>query len=152
MLATPTKFTLLAGAAEGRTALNAFDQALLQAGIGNMNLIRVTSILPPGTRLVEKLDLPPGTLVPTAYGTTSSTRPGERIAAAVAVAISPEGWGVIMETSGPGTRQQAEETVADMARAALADRGLEVCALHVRGVEHTVVRVGSVFAGVALWY
>lgn len=152
MLATPTKYTLLAAAAEGGTPLNAFDQALLRAGIGNLNLIRVTSILPPGTRMVDRLDLAPGTLVPTAYGAITSTEPGQLIAAAVAVALSPEGWGVIMETSGCSGRAEAEAAVTAMAREALASRGLQVDALHVRGVEHTVARVGAVFAGVALWY
>ena len=35
-----------AGRAEGGTTLNAFDNALLAAGIGNINLIKVSSILP----------------------------------------------------------------------------------------------------------
>ena len=41
-----------AGRAEGGTPLNAFDNALLAAGIGNINLIKVSSILPPGVELI----------------------------------------------------------------------------------------------------
>ncbi len=47
MLPIPKKFSLVAGSAEGTSELNAFDNALLNAGIGNLNLIKVTSILPP---------------------------------------------------------------------------------------------------------
>ncbi|MFO7311775.1 MAG: pyruvoyl-dependent arginine decarboxylase, partial [Bacillota bacterium] len=39
MLPTPRKFTLVSGAAEGTTPLNAFDNALLASGIGNLNLL-----------------------------------------------------------------------------------------------------------------
>lgn len=52
MLETPKKFTLVAGSAEGPSRLNAFDNALLAAGIGNVNLLRVSSILPPGAVLM----------------------------------------------------------------------------------------------------
>ncbi|NMB16013.1 MAG: pyruvoyl-dependent arginine decarboxylase, partial [Firmicutes bacterium] len=50
MLPTPEKFTLVAGGSEGPTGLNAFDNALLAAGLGNLNLVRVSSILPPGAQ------------------------------------------------------------------------------------------------------
>ena len=42
-----------AGHAEGGTALNAFDNALLAAGIGNINLIKISSILPPDVPVIE---------------------------------------------------------------------------------------------------
>src|SRR5206468_7432297 len=46
-----TKAAGTAGNAEGSTPLNAFDNALLAAGIGNINLVRISSILPPGVDL-----------------------------------------------------------------------------------------------------
>jgi len=46
------KACLVAGAAEGASELNAFDGALLSAGIGDLNLVRVTSIIPPHVELV----------------------------------------------------------------------------------------------------
>ncbi|MBE3599240.1 MAG: arginine decarboxylase, pyruvoyl-dependent [Limnochordaceae bacterium] len=151
MLPLPTRYTLAAGAAEGVTELNAFDNALLAAGIGNLNLIRVSSILPAGARRTEYLDLPAGSLTPTAYGTLTSATPGERIAAAVAVAVSESGFGVIMEFTGRCTREQAEAQVRAMAEEALAGRGLAVRELHVRAVDHQVERIGCVVAAVALW-
>jgi arginine decarboxylase len=56
-----TKAAGTAGIAEGSTPLNAFDNALLAAGIGNVNLIKVSSILPPGIELVALPRIKPGT-------------------------------------------------------------------------------------------
>ena len=41
------RYTLVSGIGTGSTVLNAFDAALLSAGVGNFNLLRVSSILPP---------------------------------------------------------------------------------------------------------
>jgi len=43
----PSQFFMVAGKGDSEYALNAFDLALLDAGIGNLNLIKVSSILPP---------------------------------------------------------------------------------------------------------
>jgi len=77
-----TKAAGTAGNAEGSTPLNAFDNALLAAGIGNINLIKVSSILPPGVELVALPRIKPGALVPTAYAAMTSEVPGEVVAAA----------------------------------------------------------------------
>ncbi len=153
MLPTPRKFTLLAGSAEGPTRLNAFDNALLQAGIGNVNLIRVSSILPPNAVEYDHLEIVPGALMPAAYGTITSEIEGETLAAAVAVAMGEhDQYGVIMEFSGRTDRRTAEETVGEMARQAFASRGRRVERLLVRATEHRVQRIGCAFAAVALWY
>lgn len=152
MLPTPTKFTLVAGAAEAGTTLNAFDKALLIAGIGNLNLLRVSSILPPGAVYVDKLDIPAGSLLPTAYGTISSQTPGERIAAAVGVGFTRDSYGVIMEFSGKCTKQEAEERVQAMVEEAFAARQLELADVRVKAIDHVVEKVGCVLAAVPLWY
>jgi arginine decarboxylase len=153
VLPTPRKFMVTHGAAEGPSALNAFDNALLQAGVGNVNLVRVSSILPASAIEVSKLEIPPGALLPIAYGSITSDAEGERIAAAVAVALGdPDEYGVIMEFSGRCSEQEAAQTVEDMARAAFATRGRPVRRVIVRAVEHRVRRVGCAFAAVALWY
>ena len=87
IVATPTRYFMACGSAEGVTELNAFDAALLRAGVGDTNLVRVSSILPPGCEEVELPPLPPGALVPAAYASVTSATPGEVITAAVAVAI-----------------------------------------------------------------
>ncbi len=152
MLPTPTKFTLVAGAGEGYTPLNAFDRALLEARAGNVNLIRVSSILPPGAEYVEELALPPGALVPVAYGAITSSTPGDTIAAAVAVGIPAEGFGVIMEYSGHTSCLEAERIIRQMVEESFAIRGLELKKYMVKSVEHQVIKNGAVFAGILLWF
>lgn len=98
------------------------------------------------------LEMPLGSLVPTAYGYITSEEPGETIAAAVAVGISPSGFGVIMEYSGHTTREAAEAAVSAMVREAFAARNLPLERLLVKGCEHVVDKIGCAFAAVALWY
>jgi len=152
VLPTPKKYFVTAAAAEGLTKLNAFDNALLAARIGNVNIIRVSSILPPGTEYDPDLVFPPGSLVPTAYGYITSDVPGELIAAAVGVGISRESFGVIMEFSGWCTREEAQAKVEQMIREAFARRGMVVVQTKVAAVEHRVERTGCALAAVPLWY
>lgn len=151
MLPIPTRFTLCVGAGEGASKLNAFDNALLEAKIGNLNLLKVSSILPPGATHVETISVPPGSLVPTAYGCIVSDQIGERISAAVGIGLSEDTFGVIMEYSGRCSRQEAEEIVEEMVQEGFRSRQMCLVKVMVKGVEHTVVQVGCAFAAVALW-
>jgi len=153
LLATPCKFTLVAGSGEGGTPLNAFDAALVRAGIGNLNLLRVSSILPPSTQLAKKMEIPPGSLTPTAYGFITSSQPGQVIAAAIGVGIGgPDGFGVIMEFEGYCARDEAEATVRKMVEEGFERRGLALQEVHVLGIDHRVETIGSVIAAAVLWY
>jgi arginine decarboxylase len=152
MLITPVTYTLAVGAAQGPTPMNAFDNALLAAGIGNVNLMKVSSILPGGAKYVESLEIPPGSLVPTAYCTWTSEVPGEHIAAAVGVGLSRDSFGVIMEYAGTGTREHAEAEVSRMLEAAFQRRHMKLQEIRIRGVDHQVRTLGSVVAAAVLWY
>ncbi|NPV54434.1 MAG: arginine decarboxylase, pyruvoyl-dependent [Firmicutes bacterium] len=152
MLPTPKKFTLVCGSAEGKTPLTAFDKALLAAGIGNLNLLKVSSILPPGAEYVEKLDIAPGSLTPTAYGSIISEVEGELIAAAIGVGIYDGSFGVIMEYEGKCSKEEAEERISQMIREAFEVRNIPLSKIMVKGVEHRVEKIGCAFAGAALWY
>ena len=94
-----TKAATTSGSAEGTTPLNAFDNALLAAGIGNINLVKVSSILPPQAAVIDLPRLRPGAIVPTAYAAMTSEVPGEVVAAGVGWArpTDPKCNGVIME-------------------------------------------------------
>lgn len=152
MLPTPRKFTVVAGAAEGPTRLNAFDNALLGAGCGNLNLLKVSSILPPGAEEAHSLDVPPGSLVPTAFGAIESEIEGETIAAAVGVGVGAPGeYGVIMEFSGRCGRMEAEAEIRRRIEAAFEVRGRRLEKTIVKGVEHHVGSCGCAFAAVVLW-
>ncbi len=152
MLPTPKKFTICAGAAEGAHELNAFDNALLNAGIGNLNLLRVSSILPPAAEYVEKLEVAPGSLTPTAYGYIVSEEPGELIAASVGIGFSEDSFGVIMEFSGECSAKEAEAAVREMVEEAFKTRNMKLAKVMIKAVEHRVETCGCAFASVALWY
>ncbi len=152
MLPTPKKFFITAASAEGENKLTAFDRALLKARIGNVNLIRVSSILPPGTEYDPDLVIPPGSLVPTAFGSIVSDIPGETIAAAVGVGFSNETFGVIMEFSGKCTKQVAEENIRTMIEEAFAVREMPLADVKIAATEHSVINIGCAFAAVPLWY
>ncbi len=114
-----------AGHAEGGTTLNAFDNALLAAGIGNINLIKVSSILPPEVPVIDLPKIKPGALIPTAYAAMTSETPGETVAAAVGYAVpdDPAKNGVIMEFHGVATKAEAERQIHAMLEEAFRVRG-----------------------------
>jgi arginine decarboxylase len=152
MTRTVTMAAATAGRAEGSTPLNAFDNALLAAGIGNINLIKVSSILPPEVPVMELPKIKPGALIPTAYAAVTSETPGELIAAAVGYAVpdDPAKNGVIMEFHGHATREEAERAIRGMLDEAFRVRGEAVKEMKVFAVEHTVERIGCALAAITL--
>ena len=152
MTKTVTLAAATAGHAEGGTALNAFDNALLAAGIGNINLIKISSILPPDVPVVDLPKIKPGALVPTAYAAMTSETPGELVAAAVGYAVpdDPAKNGVIMEFHGVATRDEAEQQIRAMLDEAFRIRGETIAEMRVVAVDHRVERIGCALAAVTL--
>ncbi len=150
---TPTKYFLVAGSSEGYTELNSFDGALLNAGIGNTNLIKVSSILPPSCEYIEPVKLPYGAIVPIAYASITSQLEGEIISAAVAVAVPEDSSkpGLIMEYSSRGRHKDIEEIVRNMAKKGMELRGEKLKEIKSISIEHKVNHIGTAFAGVVLW-
>jgi arginine decarboxylase len=141
-----------AGHAEGGTILNAFDNALLAAGIGNINLIKVSSIVPPDVEIVDLPKIKPGALVPTAYAAMTSAVPGQTVVAAVGYALpdDPAKPGVIMEYHDLADRRTAERSIRAMLEEAFRVRGEMIREMKVFVAEHTVERVGCAVAAIAL--
>ena len=152
MLPIPKKFFLTSGSSEGETELTAFDGALLNADIGNINLLKVSSILPPGAEYSAELELPLGGLVPTAYGTIISKEPGVTISAAVAVGRSKDSFGIIMELVGKMKKEEAEEKIINMVKESFEMREMEVKDISVSCAEHTVKTIGCADAADPMWY
>jgi arginine decarboxylase len=133
--------------------LNAFDGALLNAGIGNTNLIKITSIIPPHCKEIQPITLPQGTIVPTAYASISSDIPGEIISAAVAIALpqDEDQAGLIMEYSAQGDREEIELIAKNMAQEGMKIRQQETKEIKSISAEYKVNKVGAAFAAVILW-
>jgi arginine decarboxylase len=154
MLPVPTKLFLTAGEAEGSTPINAFDNALLSAKIGNLNLLKVSSICPPNIELVDKMPhITPGSLVPVAYGSLTSQQEGQIISAAIGVGFNKKDhYGVIMEFEGFCSANEAEEKVISMVKEGFDKRNLLLNDLKVITIEHKVEKVGAVIAAAVLLY
>jgi arginine decarboxylase len=156
IIRTPTTHTFVTGASEGLTPLNAFDGAVLDAGVGNTNLVKMSSIVPPHTRELppRELVLPPGALVPVAYAAMESDIPGAMICAGIAAAWSddPDQPGLIMEYHANGHREDAEIVVKRMVEEAMRMRGWKVARIQSACIDHQVVNTGAAFAAVVLWH
>lgn len=156
MVNTPNVYCLVKGASEGRTRLNAFDNSLLNAGVGDTNLMRMSSILPPGARQcnIRDIDLPAGGLIPLAYATIDSTTPGRFISSAIAVGIPEDETepGVIMEFEDHSKLENVEEIVRQMVIDAFETRGRALKEINSIGIEHKVENCAATFAAAVLWY
>ncbi len=151
----PNIYRLSSSNAEGFTLLNAFDMALLESGIGNTNLVKMSSILPPNCEYQENIKLPLGALVPVAYASIVSSKEGQRIAAAVAAAIPKDKTknGLIMEYEDYDiSKNEAEKTVIEMAKWGMDKRGCEIEKIVSISAEHIVEKNGCAFACVVLWW
>jgi len=148
-----SRYVLVRGHGSGRRALNAFDAALVDAGVGDYNLTRVSSILPPGAIAGRTIPLAPGARLPIAYASELAEEPGHRLSAAIAVALpaDPQAVGVIMEFHAHGAADDAERIVREMAADALALRKIplqEVVSIAVEAVSGA--HPSAVFAAAVL--
>ncbi len=142
------KVSITSGKAEGPTKLNAFDNALLDAGIGDVNLIKVSSIIPTGTEIVELPQFSAGKMVNTVLSHVSSSREGDQLCAVIAVAISDE-LGCVVEHG--GINQDPEKVkgeALDMVNTMMQVRGLEIKDIIVKCQEHQVKNQGAAIAAV----
>uniref|UniRef100_A0A7C3J5F7 Pyruvoyl-dependent arginine decarboxylase AaxB n=1 Tax=candidate division WOR-3 bacterium TaxID=2052148 RepID=A0A7C3J5F7_UNCW3 len=152
-LFTPKRFFFVAGHSEGFSKLNSFDCALLNAKIGNMNLIKISSIIPPYCKNVKFIKIPQGSFIPVAYASITSDMTGQYISAGVAAAKPDDDSlpGVIMEYSSNGRKKDIEQIVRSMAEEAMRVRGVSNYSLSSKATEHRVKRIGTAFAAVVLW-
>jgi arginine decarboxylase len=110
MLPIPTKFFVTSGEAVSRVSdLNAFDRALLKAGIGELNLVPVSSILPMGIKQVKPRPLPRGAVTFCVLAQQRGSE-GEMISAGVAYGFRTDGkGGYVAEGHMHGTQKNLKE-------------------------------------------
>ena len=142
------KIAIVSGKDEGPTKLNAFDNALSDAGIGDVNLIKVSSMLAGNAEIVDLPALKPGAMVNCVLSAVTSDVFGEEITAVVAVAIG-ERLGCVVETTGrdknpDDIKAEAKEMVEYM----MDKRGVEIKNLIVESSTATVREIASVVASV----
>ncbi|EKF86335.1 pyruvoyl-dependent arginine decarboxylase [Methanobacterium formicicum] len=142
------KVSITSGRSEGPSRLNAFDNALLDAGIGDVNLITVSSILPKDTQIVELPHIQEGKMVNCVLACAHSDQPGDLITAAVAVATSDD-FGCVVEHSGVNQDpEKIKEEAETMVRYMMKVRDLTIREIIIVNESHKVKEEGVALAAV----
>ncbi len=123
----PKKIFYTKGVGVHKEKLASFEMALRVAGLAHCNLVLVSSIYPPGCKIVPKDEglklLKPGEIVFAVYDRESNNEPNRLIAASVGVAIpaDPTMHGYLSEHHSFGeTDEKAGEYAEDLAASMLA--------------------------------
>ncbi|MBQ7927957.1 MAG: arginine decarboxylase, pyruvoyl-dependent [Methanobrevibacter sp.] len=142
------KIAIVSGKDEGPTKLNAFDNALSDAGIGDVNLIKVSSMLAGNAEIVDLPTLKAGSMVNCVLSEVTSDVKGEEITAVIALAIGEE-LGCVVETTGRNkNHDDLVEEAKFMVNYMMEKRGVEIRALIVESSTATVDNIASVIASV----
>jgi len=89
----PSKFFVTHSSAVSKTSdLNAFDKALIKAGIGEQNLVSVSSVIPIGAELISPCEMSMGAVTHCVLAQMRGCE-GETIAAGIAYAYRKDGKG-----------------------------------------------------------
>ncbi|PSN83491.1 hypothetical protein B9P99_04865 [Candidatus Marsarchaeota G1 archaeon OSP_B] len=100
----PKAFFLTKGKASSDISpLNAFDEALMVAGITQCNIVSVSSILPPNAKEVEPVPITPGTItfaVLARMDGGSRETIGAGVGYAMCTTLSGSGYGIVAEAHG----------------------------------------------------
>ena len=129
-------FFLSSGIGVDKNELGSFDRALCSAGLGDYNLIKVSSIIPPNAVESNCINCPQGSAVYVAFAKKMTTTENV-ISSAVAVGLSNNSHdiGVIMEYSCFGNKKRAVSIAKELAEGALTRRGIYDYTIISKGVE-----------------
>ena len=130
----PKKVFLTKGVGRHKYRLKSFEAALRQAGVADMNLVQVSSILPPKCRIISKDNgikrLITGQIAFCVMARADTNEHGRLVASSVGVAVPKDGeqWGYLSEVHGHGMNQrEAADMAEDLAAGMLGTTlGLEV--------------------------
>src|SRR5436309_2175023 len=114
MLPIPTKFFVTSGKAVSKVSdLNAFDEALQNAGLAEQNIVSVSSVLPVGIKPVRKRDLPMGAITHCVLAQQRGGE-GETVSAGIAYGFRDDGFGgYVAEGHMHGTKNSLREVMED---------------------------------------
>ncbi len=121
----PTRIILTSGYGVSDTELNSFDNALINAGINDFNLVKVSSIAPKNALFVDSEFLKTIDKGSILYCVMSryTTDKKEEISSAICL-LKTEDIGLITEYSGACTESVAKRKVLKMAETMCEKRGL----------------------------
>lgn len=123
MAYTPKKYKLVSGIGKGIYPLSAFDNALINAGIGDYNIVKVSSILPAKCVLSQTIDMPKGSILYAAYSNiVLKNNEQGKVAVALAIPESENENGVIFECSSFEESDEPKDKMLRMCEAAMNKR------------------------------
>jgi arginine decarboxylase len=136
LVPVPTRFFVTSGRAINKTSeLNAFDLALLQAGIGEQNLVSVSSVLPVGIRQIDRVPLQRGSITHCVLARYAGGE-GEVISAGIAYGFRTDGQGgYVAEGHLHGTQKSLKEFLKWRMEEIAHFRGVELRRIHYRSEE-----------------
>ena len=129
----PKEFFVTSGKALSTVSeLNAFDMALEKAGIGQCNLVPVSSIIPPNCQEVKWKEISIGAITFTVMARMEG-KGGEKIGAGIAWAWEKnKNYGLVMETSGHADEKSIKETLEGKLREMAKVREIEITDINYR--------------------
>ncbi len=108
------KIDIVWGESEGKTLLSAFDRALLKAGIHNLNLIPLSSVIPPNSVVEEvgntHLAKGIGDVLYVVMASFGCKKPGVVISAGLGW-VQTEKGGLFIESKGEFSQEDCEEEI-----------------------------------------
>ena len=124
---TPTKMFFTKGVGKHKSSLESFEAALRAAGIAHVNLVRVSSILPPECKIIPRKrglsTLAPGQIIHVVLAESRTNEPNRLCSAGIGLAIPADSsqHGYISEHHGYGLKVgKLADLVEDMAASMLA--------------------------------
>ncbi len=125
--AVPSRIFFTRGVGKHRHNLESFEAALRDAGIAQCNLVKVSSIYPPGCKIISRkvglAQLVPGQITYCVMAETRTDEPNRLVSAGIGLAVPAKGdqFGYISEHHGCGmTEKKTGDFVEDMAASMLA--------------------------------
>ncbi len=129
----PRHFFLTRGVGKHREYLQSFESALKSAGLQHCNMVSVSSIIPPGCKLIPRRKglemLKPGEITFVVLARNSTNEPHRLIAASIGIAIPSrkQKYGYLSEHHSYGQREEvagdyAEDLAATMLAGAMGIR------------------------------
>ena len=130
----PKEIFLTKGVGVHRYRLSSFEEALRNAGVANQNLVSVSSILPPGCKIISKREgltkMAPGSIRFSVIARVDTNEPHRQIAASIGVALpkDKEKWGYLSEVHEYGlTHKECGDMSEDLAASMLGTTlGIEI--------------------------
>jgi len=134
------KFFVTSGVGLSRTSkLNAFDKALMEAGICQCNLVPVSSIIPEKAQHIPLKKIEPGSITFTVLARIDG-EPGSSIAAGLGWALCTDEkgrdtYGIVVEDSSFGKKGDVKTNIALKLKEAVASRGMKIKSQHSKVVD-----------------